>query len=134
MTKPILCLDFDGVIHSYSSGWHGANFIPDPPVEGAIARLHEYVKHFEVHIYSSRSSSDTGREAMRNWLEYWLVKETETKIEALETFNAIHWPMDKPPAFLTIDDRAVNFNGDWAHSAWSSESLLAFRPWNKPAL
>ena len=28
--KPILCLDFDGVIHSYISGWKGADVIPDP--------------------------------------------------------------------------------------------------------
>ena len=29
MSKPILCLDFDGVLHSYTSGWRGAR-IPDP--------------------------------------------------------------------------------------------------------
>jgi hypothetical protein len=28
MGKPILCLDFDGVLHSYSSGWKGADVIP----------------------------------------------------------------------------------------------------------
>ena len=33
--KTIL-LDFDGVIHSYTSGWKGAGVIPDPPVPGAI--------------------------------------------------------------------------------------------------
>ena len=31
MRKPILCLDFDGVLHTYSSGWKGADVIPDPP-------------------------------------------------------------------------------------------------------
>ena len=36
MPKPILCLDFDGVVHSYTSGWKGADVIPDPP---SFARL-----------------------------------------------------------------------------------------------
>ena len=37
--RPILCVDFDGVIHSYTSGWEGIDMIPDPPVEGAIKWL-----------------------------------------------------------------------------------------------
>ena len=32
--KKTVVFDFDGVIHSYTSGWKGATIIPDPPVEG----------------------------------------------------------------------------------------------------
>ena len=34
MDKGTIVFDFDGVIHSYTSGWKGENVIPDPPVPG----------------------------------------------------------------------------------------------------
>lgn len=55
MSKPTLCLDFDGVLHSYSSGWKGADIIPDPPVAGAADFIIEAQQHFIVAVYSSRS-------------------------------------------------------------------------------
>lgn len=36
--------------------------------------------------------------------------------------------MDKPPAMLTIDDRAICFSGLWP----DPQQLLQFKPWNKP--
>lgn len=68
MEKPILCLDFDGVIHSYTSCWKGAHVIPDGPVPGAIPYMLNALDHFNVAIFSSRSRSILGRFAMKRWL------------------------------------------------------------------
>jgi hypothetical protein len=53
--KPILCCDFDGVIHSYTSPWIDEATIPDPPVPGALRWLWKATEWFDVQIYSSRS-------------------------------------------------------------------------------
>jgi len=73
--KPILVLDFDGVIHSYKSGWKGARVIPDPPVPGSLQFLAEALNHFDVQVFSSRSGQFGGIRAMKKWLwrEYALL-------------------------------------------------------------
>lgn len=62
--KPILCIDFDGVLHSYMSGWKGFGRCDDPPMPGALEFLHEATRFFRVAVYSSRSKSLRGRAAM----------------------------------------------------------------------
>lgn len=128
MNKPILCLDFDGVLHSYTSGWKGADVIPDPPVPGAIAFLREAVKHFRVAIFSSRSHQAGGGPAMREWLgNHIIADEPDIFTQDPPWFASIEWPMEKPSAMVTIDDRAITFDGTWP----AIDVLLAFKPWNK---
>lgn len=139
--KPLLCLDFDGVIHAYTSGWQGANIIPDGPVPGAMAFILEAQKHFRVAIYSSRSGQTGGIPAMRfrvaSWLKAHLLngagEDFSQTPELARVWRAallaLEWPTEKPPAHITIDDRAVTFEGDW--SVLDPVKLLAFKPWNK---
>jgi hypothetical protein len=127
MGKPILCVDFDGVIHSYKSGWKGADIIPDPPVPGALAWLLRATEFWEVHIYSSRSKEPAGIAAMKNWFTQhgngWAGGIDKVLLACLK------FSSEKPAAFLTIDDRAICFEGDW--SELDPQELLKFKPWNK---
>lgn len=130
MGKPILCLDFDGVLHSYSSGWKGADVIPDPPTDGAMRFIWDAADHFTIAIFSSRSRQTGGHHAMLRWLEkhfreHWASDRTR----ADDILAEIQWPMEKPPAMITIDDRALTFNGQWAD--YDPKNLLRFQPWNK---
>lgn len=131
MSKPILCLDFDGVIHSYDSGWKGADIIPDPPVPGALLFIYEALDRFEVHIFSSRSNQAGGIAAMQAWLRKYAVGSIIDGVFSddpnLCWLDAVKWPTEKPPAMVTIDDRAITFTGEWP----TIDSLLAFKPWNK---
>jgi hypothetical protein len=124
----MICVDFDGVIHSYSSGWKGPRTIPDEPVPGAMAFLCRAVETYRVMIYSSRSRHWFGRWAMRRWVrsklhEHWKC----SPVEAEDVYAQLEWPSQKPPAFLTIDDRAICFDGVFPDNA----SIDAFLPWNR---
>ncbi len=131
--KPILCLDFDGVLHGYESGWQGAGVANDPPVPGAVEFLYEATKRFRVAIYSSRSKSLAGRAAMRRYVrQHFEMSLTFSPGHEQWDFlsEAIEWPWFKPSAFITIDDRAITFDGTWP----ALDTLAAFKPWNKRAL
>lgn len=132
--NPVICVDFDGVIHSYISGWCGITVIPDPPVEGAIEWLENHLPIPEaissmgepykgpiVQIYSSRSKSWRGRRAMKKWL----VKHGLHPAYIAE--GLLKFPAKKPSAFLTLDDRAICFCGQFP----TTEEMMSFKPWNK---
>ncbi len=127
MSKPILCLDFDGVIHSYTSPWQGATVIPDPPVPGALEFMRAALEHFRVAIYSSRSGQPGGIDAMRSWLYRAAAGPLIEDLQDARWTKKIEWPEHKPAAFLTIDDRALTFTGAWPNLV----ELLDFKPWNR---
>lgn len=141
MITPILCLDFDGVCHNYVSGWCGADVIPDPPVLGLFEFLYRVGEHFVVAIYSTRSNHLGGIEAMRAWFGHWeeryrldLLEERRQagEIEKLppRISERLQFPTSKPPAFVTLDDRALTFTGIWP----DLDTLRTFQPWNRKTL
>jgi len=149
----IICLDFDGVIHSYTSGWQGPRAILDNPVPGALEFIVKAQESFIVAIYSSRSHALFGRLTMKNWLKIqytqlgsngyestpdWLKEKVsalafanpwdeEVSNFAATVIRKIQFPLHKPPAFITIDDRAIQFTGTFP----DVEEIKKFRPWNK---
>lgn len=135
--KPILCVDFDGVVHLYTSPWTNAATISDGPVPGALRWLWRATEWFDVKIYSSRSKDFEGIKAMLAWMiEHSRAEFGEGHPMSDVTSDGVNGPRypidfchEKPAAFLTIDDRALPFEGDW--SDFEPADLLHFKPWNK---
>lgn len=123
--KPTIALDFDGVVHAYSRGWQDGK-VYDTVTPGFFIWAIEAAKHFRLVIHSSRANNEFGQDQIREWL----------KTQALHSAGVLKGeipPIEisatKPPAWITIDDRCVRFNGDWFDPALLPEALLAFRPW-----
>lgn len=127
--RPILSLDLDGVVHQYSSPWTDAVTISDGVTDGFFEWALEAQKTFRLAIYSSRSSSPGAIPAMQAWIrrefDAWCDATGRLTVGPLE----VEFPASKPPAFLSIDDRALTFNGSWADL--DPEALRSFKPWNK---
>jgi ATP-dependent Clp protease protease subunit len=120
---PVLVCDFDGVLHSYTSGWQGATTVADGPVDGAADFLESAVDAFEVNVLSSRSKEEGGIDAMKAWL----TKVLSDAEKPADLIDRILWPTSKPAATVTLDDRAITFTGTFP----TVDELLAFKPWNK---
>lgn len=93
-------LDFDGVLHSYVSGWQG--FVPgDPPEEGALSFCRRLVgAGARLVVCSARAREEEGLGATRRWLREYGFPEMEVTNE-------------KPPGHFYIDDRAIRYEGSF---------------------
>lgn len=96
-------MDFDGVIHSYKSGWHEGQKITDiydEPVQGIKETIINLRREgFKIVVVSSRCRTLFGRMAIRKWL-----KKYQIVVDAVQR--------DKPPARCYVDDRAICFCND----------------------
>lgn len=153
--KPIVSLDFDGVIHQYTTPWSRARTISDPPVPGALEFILACLPHFRVAIHSSRSHQFLGIRAMKSWLRKWYLDILDHDVcDIPQPFinfvaergdsaapwhvacqDAVSWllskgiwfPKEKPPAHISIDDRGYRFEGVFP----SPRELLEMVPWNR---
>lgn len=118
-----LCVDLDGVIHSYTSGWREDWMtdpikLLDPPVEGAINWLMQIRRDFEVVILTTRGSRVGSASAIMRWLRHHGYEGDDLLITDR-----------KPPALVYLDDRAMRFEGPGSFP--SAGDILRAKPWFK---
>lgn len=106
-------VDFDGVLHSYTTPWIDATTIPDPPVPGAIDWLNAIGADYDIVIHTTRAASPGGADAVEAYL-----REHGCRCEVRAT--AI-----KPPALIYVDDRGWRFRGRFP----TTGQIRGIRPW-----
>lgn len=111
---PTIVLDFDGVIHSYTSGWKGVDVIPDPPVPGIAEAINDIRERgYRVVVVSSRCAVLTGMMTIQRFLD---------KNKIMVDGVCAH----KPAALVYVDDRAICFDG---HPETLLDKIQGFKPW-----
>ena len=108
--------DFDGVIHSYKSGWKGDAVIPDEPVKG-IGDVIEQIRNlgYKIVVVSTRCITINGIDAVNRWLEAHDILVDDVCSE-------------KPPAVCYVDDRAICFDGN---TDGLVEKIKGFHSWTE---
>jgi len=105
MESKVVAVDFDGVIHKSSLGFHDGT-VYDDPVPGAKEALEALSEYYEVVIYSCKANPDrphikgrSGTEIIWDWLE----KEGMSRYVSRVCFK-------KPNAICYVDDKGIRFN------------------------
>jgi len=97
-------VDFDGVIHRCSKGYHDGT-IYDSPVDGVRQALETLSKKYTVVVYTCKARSDRGLVNGKNGIELvwdWLKENNLSQYVSKVT-------AEKPRAVAYIDDKAIKF-------------------------
>ena len=98
-------VDFDGVIHKNSKGYHDGT-VYDDPVEGAREALQKLSEKYTVIVYSAKARKDrglvngrSGTQLIWDWLKEHDLNQYVSKVTA-----------EKPRAVAYIDDKGIKFD------------------------
>lgn len=124
-----ITLDFDGVVHLYTSPWAGPDVVTDGVVPGAIEAIKAYQDAgYFVSIYSTRSHSYGGIAAMRQAMYGWIIDhfagDTTT---ANRVYTELEWPTELLPSALYVNDNGFRFEGEFP----TLEYLKDVKSWAK---
>lgn len=124
--RRLIVVEFDRIIHAATTPNENPfdeTYIPDPPLPGNIKWLAwcVYAPNYRVAVFSARSCSEAGIDAMRTFL-------TENGLDQ-SVVDQIEWPQAKPPdAVMHVDARAWQFRGVPPTAA----EMDQFKPWGTP--
>ena len=131
-----IAIDFDGVIHAYSKGWQDGSCY-DKPVDGVFAAIVSLFRNgYSVFIFSTRNSKQIKKWMKENCYEtdyeyngmggdpgdyrYPKFGFTVEVIPFWKKFwnkkNVVGITKRKLPAHCYVDDRALNFKGEWGET------------------
>ena len=112
-----MAVDFDGVIHKNSKGFHDGT-IYDEPLENARESLERLSKNYDVVLFTAKAKPDrglvngkTGTQLVWEWLEKYDMDKFVTKVTA-----------EKPRAVQYIDDKGYHFT-TWEKYWEENESM-----------
>ncbi len=100
-----VAIDFDGVVHGNSKGFHDGT-VYDPPIEGSIDAIKWFdEKGYDIVLFTAKVKPDrplvngkTGEELIWEWLAKYKI---DTYIKEITC--------EKPRAVCYIDDRGIRF-------------------------
>lgn len=131
-----VAIDFDGVIHKYSKGWHDGS-IYDDEIQGVFEVIKKIIDSgHPVVIMSTRSPkqikkwlvpkimiSEYERDGMGNDPARWVEPRFGFTCKVLPKSTIFHddlWVVGitdrKVAAMCYVDDRAIEFEGNWPHT------------------
>ena len=108
--KKTILFDLDGVLNTYD-GKYDKNYIP-PIKNGAYKLIKELSEDYKIVIFTSRNSLMVSKWVIENGLDKYVENVTNVK----------------EPAYLIIDDRCINFNGDYSELV---DKIKKFEVWYK---
>lgn len=115
-----ICIDFDGVISNYKGykGWG----IFEEPVSGASEKINQLKEDgWKIIIFTTRSETKLIADYCK--AHNILFDEINRNSD-----NHPYTNMGKPHADVYLDDRAINFSGNWEESY---NNIRNFKPWNE---